>query len=197
VPVERYPPGQRVARNGRWPVLHAGLVPEVDLTTWDFKTLGRVEQPLRLSWDEFEKLPRVKVSADMHGVTTWTRLDVAWEGVSFRSIVELTKPKSQVRHVMAYGDYDYSTNVPLEVLPDADLLRARHEGGRPLSPEHGAPLRLAVPKRTAWKSAKWLRALEFAKRDRLGFWEARGYHHRAEPFAEERFNSQEAAVLST
>lgn len=189
--MERVPPGQVLTKNGKWPVLHTGLVPEYDLKTWDFKTLGNVEQPLRLSWDEFQKLPRVKVRADMHCVTTWTRLDMDWEGVSFRSIVELTKPKPQVRHVMAIGDTDYSTNVPLEVLLDADVLLATHEGGAPLSPDHGAPLRLVVPKRFAWKSAKWLRALEFIERDRRGFWEARGYHNRAEPFAEERFSSQE------
>ena len=189
--MERVPPGQVLTKNGKWPVLHTGLVPEYDLSTWDFQTLGLVERPLRLSWDEVQKLPRVEVRADMHCVTTWTRLDMRWEGVPFRAIVELTRPKPQVKHVMAYGDYDYSTNVPLEVLLDSDVLLATHEGGAPLSPEHGFPLRLSVPKRFAWKSAKWLRALDFMERDRRGFWEARGYHNRAEPFAEERFSSQE------
>lgn len=189
--MERVPPGQVLTKNGKWPVLHTGLVPEYDLSTWDFKTLGLVERPLALSWDAFQKLPRVKVQADFHCVTTWSRLDMQWEGVPFRAIVELTRPKPQVRHVMAYGDYDYSTNVPLEVLLDSDVLLATHEGGLPLSADHGYPLRLSVPKRFAWKSAKWLRALEFMDKDRRGFWEARGYHNNAEPFAEERFSSQE------
>ena len=188
---ERVPPGQTLTKNGKWPVLHTGLVPEYDLQTWDFKTLGLVEQPLVLSWAEFQTLPRVKIRADMHCVTTWTCLDLNWEGVSFRTLVERTRPKPEVRHVMAWGDYDYSTNVPLDVLMDADVLLATHQGGEALSPDHGFPLRLVVPKRFAWKSAKWLRALEFMDRDRRGFWEARGYHNRAEPFAEERFSSQE------
>jgi DMSO/TMAO reductase YedYZ molybdopterin-dependent catalytic subunit len=114
-----------------------------------------------------------------------------WEGVSFRTIVERTRPKPEVRHVMAHGDYDYTTNIPLEVLLDADVLLATHESGTPLSKDHGAPLRLVVPKRYAWKSAKWLRSLEFLDRDQRGFWEKHGYHNNAEPFAEERYSSQE------
>jgi DMSO/TMAO reductase YedYZ molybdopterin-dependent catalytic subunit len=188
--VERVPPGQTLTKNGKWPVLHTGMVPEFDPAAWDFQTLGRVESPLRLTWAQFEKLPRARVRADMHCVTTWSRLDMDWEGVLFRTILELTRPKAGVRHVLAHGDYDYETNVPLDVLRDEGLL-ATHEAGSPLSPDHGAPLRLVVPSRYAWKSAKWLRALEFVDDDRRGFWEVRGYHNNADPFTEQRFSSQE------
>jgi DMSO/TMAO reductase YedYZ molybdopterin-dependent catalytic subunit len=188
---ERVPPGQILTKNAKWPVLHTGLVPDYDLRTWDFKTWGLVERPLTLSWGEIQALPRTKVQADMHCVTTWTCLDMKWEGIPFRAIVERTKPKPEVRHVMAHGDYDYTTNVPLEVLLDADVLLATHESGKPLTREHGFPLRLVVPKRYAWKSAKWLRGLEFMDKDRRGFWERNGYHNNAEPFAEERYSSQE------
>jgi DMSO/TMAO reductase YedYZ molybdopterin-dependent catalytic subunit len=189
--MERVPPGQTLTKNSKWPVLHCGLVPDYDLSTWDFKTWGLVEQPLTLSWGEFQKLPRVKIQADMHCVTTWTCLDLQWEGVSFRTIAERTRPKPEARHVMAYGDESYTTNIPLEVLLDADVLLATHESGKPLSKDHGFPLRLVVPKRFAWKSAKWLRSLEFMDKDRRGLWEKNGYHNNAEPFAEERYSSQE------
>lgn len=188
---DRVPPGQTLTKNGKWPVLHTGTVPDYDLSTWDFKTWGLVERPLTLSWAEFQKLPRSRVQADMHCVTTWTALDLMYEGVLFRTIVERTRPKPEVKHVMAHGDYDYTTNVPLEVLMDSDVLLCTHQGGEPLSPDHGFPLRLVVPKRFAWKSAKWLRSLEFMDKDRRGFWERNGYHNNAEPFAEERFSSQE------
>ncbi|HZE99540.1 MAG TPA: sulfite oxidase-like oxidoreductase [Planctomycetota bacterium] len=189
--MERVPPGQTLTKNGKWPVLHSGRVPDYDLKTWDFRTWGLVEQPLTLSWSAFQALPRVRVHSDFHCVTTWSRLDMDWEGVSFRTIVEQTRPKPEVRHVMAYGDYDYTTNVPLEVLLDQDVLLATHESGQPLSKEHGFPLRLVVPQRYAWKSAKWLRSLEFMDKDRRGYWERMGYHNNAEPFAEERYSSQE------
>ena len=189
--MERVPPGQTLTKNAKWPVLHTGLVPDYDLAAWDFKTWGLVEQPLTLSWTEFQQLPRIKLTADMHCVTTWTCLDMDWEGVSFRTIVERTKPRPEVRHVMAHGDYDYTTNIPLDVLMDEDVILATHALGKPLSKEHGAPLRLFVPKRYAWKSAKWLRSLEFMDKDRRGFWERNGYHNNAEPFAEERYSSQE------
>lgn len=189
--MDRVPPGQILTKNAKWPVLHTGLVPDYDLAKWDFKTSGLVEKPLALSWAEFQKLPRIKLTADFHCVTTWTCLDMEWEGVPFRTIAELTKPRPEVRHVMAHGDYDYTTNIPLEVLLDSDVLLATHALGKPLTKEHGAPLRLFVPKRYAWKSAKWLRGLEFMDKDRRGFWERNGYHNNAEPFAEERYSSQE------
>jgi DMSO/TMAO reductase YedYZ molybdopterin-dependent catalytic subunit len=188
--MDRIPPGQTQTKNGKWPVLHTGLVPRVDLAAWDFRTFGHVEQPLRLTWAEFERLPRTRLAADFHCVTTWSRLDMDWEGVPFKAIVERTRPRPAAVHVMAHGDPHYTTNVPLSVLLEEGFL-ATHEGGKPLSPEHGFPLRLVVPSRYAWKSAKWLRALEFMDRDRRGFWEMNGYHNNADPFTEQRFSSQE------
>src|SRR6185295_8896248 len=187
--MDRVPPGQILTKNAKWPVLHTGLVPEYDLKSWDFKTWGLVENPLTLTWEAFQQLPRVAITADMHCVTTWTCLDMAWEGVSFRTIVELTRPKPEAKYVMAHGDYDYTTNIGLDVLMDADVLLATHAMGTPLTKEHGAPLRLFVPKRYAWKSPKCLRGLEFMDRNRRGFWERNGYHNNAEPFAEERYSS--------
>lgn len=188
--MNRIPPGQTQTKNGKWPVLHAGLVPTYDLATWDFTTSGSVEKPLRLTWVEFGKLPRTRLAADFHCVTTWSRLDMDWEGVPFGVICGLTKPRSSAMHVLAHGDYDYTTNVPLKVLMEEGFL-ATHEGGKPLSPDHGYPLRLVVPSRYAWKSAKWLRSLEFMDQDRRGFWERSGYHNNADPLTEQRYSSQE------
>ena len=180
----RLPPGQSATL--KWPVLHYAGVPKFDPATWQFRTLGLVEIPLKLNWEEFMKLPRVQVTADFHCVTRWSRFDNRWEGVPFRAVCDLTRPKAEASYVLIHASEGYTTNIPLkDLLEDNVLLAFRHDGA-PLAPEHGGPLRLIVPKLYAWKSAKWVVGLEFLAQDRLGFWEQNGYHRYGDPFQEQR-----------
>jgi DMSO/TMAO reductase YedYZ molybdopterin-dependent catalytic subunit len=185
----RVPPGQRLVKT--WPVLHYGPIPTFDGTTWDLEVSGMVREPFTLTRDELLALPRVTVDADMHCVTGWTTLDNTWEGVRFRTLLERAQPEPDARWVIAHCAYGYDSNLSLEAMDDDDVLVAWRNHGEDLTPEHGWPLRLVVPKRYAWKSAKWLTGLEFTDRNRRGFWEVRGYHVHAEPFAEERYAYQE------
>ena len=186
---ERIPPGQFITEG--WPVLHVGPILEFDEKSWSFRVFGLVEEPLTLTYQEFMALPKVTVVADFHCVTTWSKLNNRWEGVAFKEVMKLIRPKPGARFVMVHCDGGYTTNLPLDVLMDDDVLFAYRHNGKPLAPEHGWPLRLVVPKRYGWKSAKWVRGLEFMERDRRGFWEERGYHNDADPWAEERFSWQE------
>lgn len=188
-PAERTPPGQTLTV--KWPVLHYSGVPVVPEDQFEFRTFGEVERPLKLSWKELCALPCTALTTDFHCVTTWSKLDNLWEGVLLQTLLELTGVKASARHVMAHASDGYYTNIPLSWLCDDDVLVAWSHGGKPLTAEHGGPLRLVVPKLYAWKSAKWLSRLEFMEQDRRGFWEERGYHKRGEPFAEERYSYQE------
>lgn len=182
----RLPPGQVVT--DKWPILHYGSVPRTDLATWDFKIYGLVESPQQWTWDEFQKLPRVNVRSDIHCVTRWSRYDNLWEGVSVREVLDRAKVRPEARHVIAHAEQGFTANLPLtELLTDDVLLADRHDG-ESLTPDHGWPLRLVVPRRYFWKSAKWIRALELTDRDAPGFWERNGYHNEADPWREERFS---------
>ncbi len=183
---ERVPPGQFVT--DKFPVLTYGATPKFDPKTWTFKVLGLVEKPLELTYEKFMKLPTMQLTADFHCVTQWSRLDNLWEGVSIHEIMKLVKVKPEAKFVMAHCDGGYTTNLPIEALLDDDVLLAYKHDGQNLTPEHGWPLRLIVPKRYAWKSAKWLRGLEFLPDDKPGFWEVNGYHNDANPWKEERFS---------
>ena len=184
----RLPPGQSLTL--KWPVLHEGAVPTFDPTNWDFSVSGLVESPFTLTWDEFQALPRTKIRADFHCVTTWSKFDNEWEGVSFRVLAQRARPKPEAQFVVVKADGGYTTNVPLEdLLRDTVLLADRH-APEPLSAEHGAPLRLIVPHLYAWKSAKWVRGLDFIAADRPGFWEQVGYHMHGDPFEEQRYRGQ-------
>jgi DMSO/TMAO reductase YedYZ molybdopterin-dependent catalytic subunit len=185
----RIPPGQRLVKS--WPVLHYGPIPQFDGEHWDLEVSGLVEHPFTLSYAEVMELPRATVDADMHCVTGWTTLDNTWEGVSFRTILDMAKPAAEAKWVIAHCEYGYDSNLSLEAMRGDDVLLAWRNHGEDLTPEHGWPLRLVVPKRYAWKSAKWLTGLEFSAKNVRGFWEVRGYHVHAEPFAEERYSYQE------
>ena len=182
----RVPPGQYVTE--KFPVLHYGSVPRTDLSRWDFKVYGAVDAPFRLTWDEFQQLPRRQVTTDIHCVTRWSKLGTTWEGVPIQAILERAQLRPEARFVLAHAEQGYTANLPLEVLDDEDVLLADTFDGKPLELEHGWPLRLLVPKRYFWKSAKWIRGLEFLDRDQLGFWERYGYHNDADPWKEERFS---------
>jgi DMSO/TMAO reductase YedYZ molybdopterin-dependent catalytic subunit len=183
----RLPPGQVATL--KWPVLHLGDVPQFDPKTWDLRTEGYVRNLVRLTWDEFQALPRVAVTADFHCVTRWSRFDNQWEGVSFRTLCDLIGPLSSATHVLVHCEADYSTNVPLADLLDPTVLLADRHDGAPLAPEHGGPLRLVVPKLYGWKSAKWVRRLEFLRGDQAGYWERNGYHMYGDPRREQRFDT--------
>lgn len=182
----RIPPGQY--RTEKFPVLHYGSVPRTDLRTWDFKVYGLVDSPFKVTWDEFKALPRRTVETDIHCVTRWSKLDTAWEGVPIRAILDAAQLKPTAAFVLAHSEQGYTANLPLDVLDDEDVLLADTFNGEPLEPEHGYPLRLLVPKRYFWKSAKWIRGLEFLDHDILGFWERYGYSNNADPWKEERYS---------
>jgi DMSO/TMAO reductase YedYZ molybdopterin-dependent catalytic subunit len=183
---DRVPPGQYVTE--KFPVLHYGSVPRVDLATWDFKVYGEVDAPFTLTWDEFKALPRTRVHTDIHCVTRWSKLDTDWEGVPIREILQRAQLRDTAKFVVAHSEQGYTANLPLAVLDDEDVLLGDTFGGEPLEAEHGYPLRLVVPKRYFWKSAKWIRGLEFLPQDRLGFWERYGYNNDADPWKEERYS---------
>jgi DMSO/TMAO reductase YedYZ molybdopterin-dependent catalytic subunit len=187
----RIPPGQRLVKT--WPVLHYGPIPHFDGEHWDLEVHGLVESPFMLGYGELMALPRVTVDADMHCVTGWTTLDNTWEGVSLRTIVERAKPTADAKWVIAHCEGGYTSNLSLAAMDEDDVLLAWRNHGEDLTPEHGWPLRLVVPKRYAWKSAKWLTGLEFSAKNTRGFWEVRGYHIHGEPFAEERYSYQEGS----
>lgn len=184
---DRVPPGQFVT--DKFPVLHYGSVPRVDLSTWDFRVFGLVEKPLTLDWASFRALPETTIRRDIHCVTRWSKLDTSWSGVSWRTFLDVLDihPKPEATHVMFHCEHGFTTNVSLEVLDDDDTMFAWHFDGKPLDPEHGWPLRALVPKRYFWKSAKWIRGIEFMAGDRPGFWEMNGYHMEGDPWTEERF----------
>jgi DMSO/TMAO reductase YedYZ molybdopterin-dependent catalytic subunit len=150
---------------------------------------GAVERPMEFDWAAFTSLPKVTVKSDFHCVTTWSKFDNTWEGVSWRTLANQVGIKG--RFAMIHSSDAYYTNVAVEWLDSDDVLLAWSHDGQPLTPEHGGPLRLVVPKLYAWKSAKWVSGVELMERDRRGFWEERGYHNRGEPFAEERYSYQE------
>jgi DMSO/TMAO reductase YedYZ molybdopterin-dependent catalytic subunit len=181
----RLPPGQYLT--DKWPVLHAGAVPATDLATWDFRVFGEVEEPLRLSWDEFKALTTTEITIDIHCVTRWSRFDASFRGVHWRELTKLVRPKQSAHFVVAHAEQQFTANVPLSAIEDEEAVLAYEADGEPLTPEHGWPLRLVVPHRYFWKSAKWLRGLELRATDQPGFWERYGYHNNADYWKEERY----------
>jgi DMSO/TMAO reductase YedYZ molybdopterin-dependent catalytic subunit len=183
---DRLPPGQVLTH--KFPVLSYGPNPHIDLNTWRLKVGGLVEEPREFTWEEFMQLPRRRQVCDIHCVTRWSKLDTVWEGVPFQEIVKLVRPKPEARYVLEHSYGGYTTNVPLEELLDDDVLLAFKYDDQPLESDHGGPMRMLVPKLYFWKSAKWLRGLEFMAGDQPGFWEMYGYHMHGDPWTEERFS---------
>ena len=181
----RLPPGQ--AATLKWPVLQYGSVPRFDAARWDFRITGLVEQPARLTWEEFNRLPKSTVTSDFHCVTRWSRFDNRWEGVLFRDVLKVAKLLPRAAYVLVHAEQGYTANVPLADLDRDNVLFATHHDGQPLPPDHGYPLRLIVPHLYAWKSVKWVRGLEFLDHDAPGFWEQNGYHDRGDPWLEQRY----------
>jgi DMSO/TMAO reductase YedYZ molybdopterin-dependent catalytic subunit len=186
---ERLPPGQTLVAT--FPVLSYGPTPRFNQAKWDFRLLGLVEKPIRLNWDEFRKLPMHSQTSDFHCVTTWSRYDNNWEGVRVNELMKLVKLKPQAQYVFVHCDGGYTTNLLLDEFLKEDVMLAYRHDGKDLEPDHGWPLRLVVPKLYGWKSAKWVRAIEFCVKERRGFWEVRGYHNHGDPWTEERYSFQE------
>ena len=195
----RLPPGQTPTSG--FPILHQGAIPAFNPTTWDFRIWGAVEEPLVWTWDQVLSLPRTAVHLDLHCVTKWSKLDTVWEGISLKKLVAegIVKPKSNAKFVMQHAHGGYSANLPLAVALQENFLMATHYAGKPLSPEHGYPLRGVIGSLAGaekgqfkdvylWKGAKWLRGLEFMTTDRLGFWESHGYHNQGDVWKEQRIS---------
>lgn len=180
----RLPPGQSLTT--KFPVLTYGPNPKFDPATWTFSVFGEVENNLSWSWEEFLKLPTVQVTCDIHCVTRWSKFDTVWEGVQFKHIAQLAGMKPTTKHIIAHCDLGYTTNVPVEDMMRDDVLLTYKFDGQLLEPDHGAPVRTLVPHLYFWKSAKFLRALEFSTIDKPGFWEQAGYHNYGDPFKEQR-----------
>jgi DMSO/TMAO reductase YedYZ molybdopterin-dependent catalytic subunit len=184
---DRVPPGQFVT--DRFPVLHYGTTPHyANLDEWDLRVFGLVKEDKTFSWADLMALPTQTQTVDIHCVTRWSKLDTTWTGIPWRDFIRHLDVDPRATHLMAHCENNFTTNIALDVLDDDDTLLAYHYGGVALEPDHGYPLRLLVPKKYLWKSAKWLRGLEFMAGDRPGFWERAGYHMQGDPWAEERFS---------
>jgi len=181
----RIPPGQRLV--ARMPVLHYGPIPRVDLARWDFRLFGLVEEEVRWDYAQFRALPSRSLTADIHCVTGWSMLDTRWEGVSTREVIRHVRLRPGARYVLVHAEHGFTANLSLDVFLAEDNLFAWGYEGQELPPEHGGPLRLVVPSRYFWKSAKWVRGVEFLDHDVPGFWERAGYHNEGDPWLEQRY----------
>lgn len=179
------PPGQVVTQG--WPVLHAGSVPQIFREQWKLTIHGEVETPLELSYQELLNLKHTIQRNNIHCVTSWTKLGMEWEGIKFKDIMALAKPRQNARYAIFECEQGFTTNLPLEVVMDDDVLVAFKVAGRDLEAQHGGPVRMLVPKRYFYKSAKWLRGIKLTEEDEPGFWEIRGYSNSANPWNEERY----------
>ena len=185
---DRLPPGQYLTE--KWPVLQAGGVPRVNIDTWTLSLEGLVTTPRTLTYADFKKLPRTTVKANVHCVTRWTMLDSTWSGVPVAEVMKLVELKPEATHVMVHAERGYTTNLSLDDLLRDENMLVDTRNDEPISAEHGWPLRLLVPHLYFWKSAKWLRGLEFMAGDRPGFWEQYGYHMRGDPWQEQRYGAE-------
>ena len=182
----RVPPGQRLIKN--WPVLHYGGVPRISADNWNLRLFGLVEEERNLSYREFLALPRARVLSDVHCVTGWSRLDNQWEGVFTTTLKVVVRIMPEARFAIVHAEGNFTTNLLLEDFFGEDVIFAISHDGIAISPEHGYPVRLVVPRLYFWKSAKWVTGVEFTAEDRPGFWESHGYHNRGDPWREERYS---------
>jgi DMSO/TMAO reductase YedYZ molybdopterin-dependent catalytic subunit len=179
----RVPPGQHVVSD--FPVLSAGPTPHTPLDEWSFQLVGAIDEPRSWTWEEFRALPAETVTKDIHCVTSWSKLDTTWEGVSVDTLLDGVVTEAE--HVVAVCDGGYETNLPLEDVTGGKAWVAYAYAREPLEAEHGGPARLLVPHLYFWKSAKWIRGLVLTEEDRPGFWEQNGYHNYGDPWREQRY----------
>ena len=184
----RLPAGQSLTL--KWPVLHSGSVPRFDPARWDFRIFGLTEEPVRFTWEEFNRLPQSEVLADFHCVTRWSRFDNRWEGVLASEALQRARLRRDARFALIHAEQGFTANLPLEdLLRPTSIFALRHDG-QALSADHGYPLRLIVPHLYAWKSVKWVRGVELLDKDAAGFWEQDGYHMYGDPFKEQRYSGR-------
>jgi DMSO/TMAO reductase YedYZ molybdopterin-dependent catalytic subunit len=183
---DRLPPGQRLVKD--WPVLDLGVTPRRDLEKWRLRIDGAVETRAIWDWNDFLAQPRTVATSDIHCVTGWSRYDNRWEGVSAAHILSCVRPLPTARYCIFHSRDGYTTNVRLDRFAGEDVLLAHSWEGVPLPDGHGGPVRVVMPRWYLWKSAKWLRRIEFAEEDRPGYWEVRGYHNEGDPWKEERYS---------
>jgi DMSO/TMAO reductase YedYZ molybdopterin-dependent catalytic subunit len=181
----RLPPGQYFT--DKWPVLHAGDVPKVDLATWTLELSGELEEPVSLTYEALTALPATEVTTDIHCVTRWSRFDAQFKGVHWSELAKLCRPKPSARYAIAHAEQGFTANVPLAAIEDEHALIVYEADGAPLTPDHGWPVRLFVPSKYFWKSAKWLTGIELSAFDKPGFWERYGYHNEADYWQEQRY----------
>jgi DMSO/TMAO reductase YedYZ molybdopterin-dependent catalytic subunit len=182
---DRLPPGQRLVRD--WPVLDLGAEPHVTPQKFRLDVDGAVENRLSLTLDEFMALPQAESISDIHCVTQWSRYDNHWKGVAARAILDRVQPKPDARHITFHSYDGYTTNIGLDQFDQPDVFLVHEWAGKPLTRAHGGPVRMLIPRLYFWKSAKWLRRIEFTISNRRGFWERRGYHNNGDPWLEERY----------
>lgn len=187
---QRLPPGQRLVTN--WPVLDMGIQPQVDKALWQIEISGLVDNPVRWNWNAFMTLPQVTFVSDIHCVTQWSRYDNRWDGVSAAHIMDVVRPKPEAQFIVFHSYDGYTTNIKRSVFEEPDVMLAHSWEGKPLTTEHGAPVRIVIPGWYFWKSAKWIKKIEFVAEDAAGFWEGRGYHNEGDPWKEERYSGSEA-----
>jgi DMSO/TMAO reductase YedYZ molybdopterin-dependent catalytic subunit len=183
---DRLPPGQHLTTG--FPVLDLGIKPKIPTIDWSLEISGAIENPSTLDWDALQSLPQTSDTSDFHCVTTWSKFDCDWSGVAFTDLLDLVRPTGDATHVL-YTAYDgYTTNTPLDLLYDSDVLLATSFDGKPITTDHGGPARVIIPKLYAWKGAKFVKKIEFLAEDQLGYWERRGYSNTADPWLEDRFS---------
>lgn len=185
-PKDRIPPGQHLVSD--FPVLSAGPTPKTDLATWTFSIEGLVKAPVKWSWAEFQALPAQDFVVDISCVTTWTKLDTKWRGVSLDVLFGQVDLDPKARFVIAFCDGGYTTNLPIPDVVNGQAFVGYSYNGKPLPPDHGGPARLVVPHLYFWKSAKWIRGLRLVGEDQPGFWESLGYNNHGDPWKEERYS---------
>jgi DMSO/TMAO reductase YedYZ molybdopterin-dependent catalytic subunit len=184
---QRLPPGQHLTRD--WPTLDLGQTPRISKAHWRLDVYGLVEKRIFWDWAQFTAQPQTKFTSDIHCVTTWSRYDNQWEGLATRDLLEACRPRDEARFVMLRSHDGYTTNLKLEDFAAEDALLAHSWSGEPIPADHGGPMRLVVPHLYFWKSAKWLQSIKFVAEDRPGYWEARGYHNRGDPWKEQRYSN--------
>ena len=182
---DRLPPGQKLVEG--WPVLSYGATPRIKLEDWRLRIGGLVEEPIEFTWDEFLALPQTTITSDIHCVTHWSKFDNEWEGVLWQDLIKDAKVKPEARHIMQHSYGGYTTNVPIKDMEQPGVIFAHKHNGKPLEADHGGPMRPVVPHLYFWKSAKWLRGIEFMAEEKPGFWEMYGYHIYGDPWKEERY----------
>lgn len=182
----RLPPGQHLVKN--WPILDLGQTPNVPKEVWRLDIAGEVEHPQTWSFDDLMQQPQTEKLNDIHCVTSWSRYDNHWKGVTTHQLMDAVGVKPEARFVLFTSNDGYTTNMAIEDFASEDALIAHTWESEPLTRDHGGPVRLVVPHLYFWKSPKWLRRIEFAQRDHRGFWEVRGYHNHADPWKEERYS---------